>query len=599
MLVLNSKAIREMLILMKTNLIKYSLLMIMLLMITTTVSGQGLPQLTVELPDPGEVLGKNGRVYDERYVYEERIYKTFLYDRPENEEKFLKDYSEKVSSAGYKTVRDTVEGAKALRISSPLLNSEMDALLLYDFQGYVFLMVPENMKFTLLDIDSIIASITYVDIEFEFAFAVHSIDDSEYIRHVGPDASSDTLGNNEYYAIYVTIWNNGEMPFIYTECTVMIDNELVGIWPGKTINGGSAASYYLSYKVTQNIPAGEHTYILELDGKQVYSLVFEMPFNGDDSGKDSNLLESMVPEELLHYIIYDWVQYLTDLDQPENSYKKEVTSSVKTSKILRRQTEEKSDYVECEFVLSDFYLDRAITLSMNLNYYDQGGWCLDNWKLLSSSVQTINKSYDINNLKKYLSHEGYIPERDIYVDEQDSSLHYIGELSSSLSPYLSVSGQVDAVVSLQEEGYGYSWNVQYEPKIETKWNIQGEWYGEPHPFSYSYGDGLQIWPNFHYLYVNIKDMDLTSISGTIEDKWNKSDGNGIGTYKEQENKKIIYSIEKVGQQTQDIRLLVMFDAGYNCFDLAFGPDSAYIRFHYFSNMPNDSFGNEWAKLTKR
>ena len=134
---------------MKTNLIKYSLLMIMFLVITATVSGQGLPQLTAELPDPGEVLGKNGRVYDERYVYEGMIYKTFLYDRPANEEKFLKDYSEKVSSAGYKTVRDTVEGEKALRISSPLLNSEMDALLLYDFQGYMLFMVPEKLNFNL------------------------------------------------------------------------------------------------------------------------------------------------------------------------------------------------------------------------------------------------------------------------------------------------------------------------------------------------------------------------------------------------------------------------------------------------------------------
>ena len=139
---------------MKNNRVKYIFLMIMLLMITTAVSGQGLPQLTAELPDPSEVLGKNGYVYDESYIYEGRIYKTFLYDRPANEEQFLKDYSEKVSSAGYKAVRDTVEGEKALRISSPLLSSDMDALLLYDFQGYMFFMVPENLNFNLHNNDS-------------------------------------------------------------------------------------------------------------------------------------------------------------------------------------------------------------------------------------------------------------------------------------------------------------------------------------------------------------------------------------------------------------------------------------------------------------
>ena len=310
---------------------------------------------------------------------------------------------------------------------------------------------------------------------------------------------------------------------------------------------------------------------------------------------DADSLKSMVPDELLHYNIYDFVRFELTPDRPMEEFTQEVTSAVKSLRIIRRQTNEKNDYVECELVLSDVYLERTMTMAMFLNYYDEGGWFLDSWNLLTIDLPSANQPYDLNALKRALATHGYQPIEDITVETEKSSLHYVGKLTSGSYPYLRVSGQVDAVVSLQEASGGYSWNLSYDPQLSMEWNIAGNWYGEPHSFSYSIWDGLTVWPGHDYLYVNIFGVDGETISGTIEDKWD-ADGGGIGTYEQQTNMNVKYSVEKLGTGVQDIRLIVTFNAGYHDFDLAFGPESAYIRFHYHANMPDELFGGEWVEL---
>ena len=115
-------------------------------------------------------------------------------------------------------------------------------------------------------------------VEYEFAFAVHSISGNQYIRHVGPDATADTLGNDEYYAIYMTIHNNSEQPLRFSKAALMVDKSSYS-YNGTTIRNGDAYSLYLDYDVTKDIVSGKHTLILKLDGKQVYSTTFTMPRN--------------------------------------------------------------------------------------------------------------------------------------------------------------------------------------------------------------------------------------------------------------------------------------------------------------------------------
>ena len=113
-------------------------------------------------------------------------------------------------------------------------------------------------------------------IEYEFAFAVHTISGEQYIRHVGPDASHDTLGDDEYYALYLTIHNNSGRPLSYTKAVILIDNS-PHYFNANTIRDGSARSFLLGHKTTSQISAGKHVCTLELDGKQVYTCTFDMP----------------------------------------------------------------------------------------------------------------------------------------------------------------------------------------------------------------------------------------------------------------------------------------------------------------------------------
>ena len=114
--------------------------------------------------------------------------------------------------------------------------------------------------------------------EYEFAFAVHTISSDRYVRHVGPDATKDVLGNDEYYAIYMTIHNNSGQQISFSSATLMIDGQSHG-FGGKTIRNGGAVSFYLGYETTKKITAGKHTYTLKLDGRQVCSGIFKMPRN--------------------------------------------------------------------------------------------------------------------------------------------------------------------------------------------------------------------------------------------------------------------------------------------------------------------------------
>lgn len=115
-------------------------------------------------------------------------------------------------------------------------------------------------------------------VEYEFAFAVHSISSNQYIRHVGPDASADVLGHDEYYAVYMTIHNNSGQSLVFSKATILVDKEAYS-YGGATIQNGRAYSLYLDYNAAKEITAGKHSFTLKLEDKPVYSKTFNMPGN--------------------------------------------------------------------------------------------------------------------------------------------------------------------------------------------------------------------------------------------------------------------------------------------------------------------------------
>ena len=124
-------------------------------------------------------------------------------------------------------------------------------------------------------------------ITYEFAFAAHSISTDEYIRHVGPDLSADTLGRDEYYRLYLTIHNDTGRDISIGTAEMRVD-DLRLTW--KDITCRRAFSFTVSRDTMKAIGPGKHTCSPKLDGKNVFTHEFTlsrdwnsvMPFPTDD-----------------------------------------------------------------------------------------------------------------------------------------------------------------------------------------------------------------------------------------------------------------------------------------------------------------------------
>ena len=112
------------------------------------------------------------------------------------------------------------------------------------------------------------------DVEYEFAFAVHSISENKYLRHVGPDASVDTLHDDEYYVIYMTIHNHTGREMNISRMELLIDARS---WTWENITVRTAHSFSLSRSSMNSISPGKHTCTVKVDGKAVHSNTFMMP----------------------------------------------------------------------------------------------------------------------------------------------------------------------------------------------------------------------------------------------------------------------------------------------------------------------------------
>ena len=112
------------------------------------------------------------------------------------------------------------------------------------------------------------------EVEYEFAFAVHSISENKYLRHVGPDASVDTLHDDEYYVIYMTIHNHTGKDMNISKLELFVD---AMSWTWKDITVKTSYSVSIGKGYVNRISPGKHTCTVKVDGKAVHSNTFMMP----------------------------------------------------------------------------------------------------------------------------------------------------------------------------------------------------------------------------------------------------------------------------------------------------------------------------------
>ena len=140
---------------MKKSICIFAFLLVLVVFSAVTAqdmnsAGSPLPQLQIGLPDPASVTGSVGSLYQENFQYFGDLYNTYLYPRPEQDAAFVEAYTNAAVNAGYTVTPDVLENYNVLRITDSAA-PDTAALLLYDYQGYMLLMVPVNMYFILGD----------------------------------------------------------------------------------------------------------------------------------------------------------------------------------------------------------------------------------------------------------------------------------------------------------------------------------------------------------------------------------------------------------------------------------------------------------------
>lgn len=177
---------------MKKNI--FLLVVLSLLMIAGNVfaqemliGGNALPQLQTGFPDPAGVLGAVGSLYQEDYSYYDTLYDTYLYPKPEQTQPFVDAYTAAAAAAGYTASSDTVDGFGILRVAQNG-NPGVSAMLFYDYQGYVLLMVPVSMGFSPEDEEPVSNDVPYlVELGYE---AIQNEDYEAAIRYLIKAAGS-------------------------------------------------------------------------------------------------------------------------------------------------------------------------------------------------------------------------------------------------------------------------------------------------------------------------------------------------------------------------------------------------------------------------
>lgn len=174
-----------------------------------------------------------------------------------------------------------------------------------------------------------------------------------------------------------------------------------------------------------------------------------------------NEIEESIPDDILCYSL-DGIQYIME---------------VQTIAIERRQTNGKEDFVYVVIDMEDDYVHRTAYYKFNYNYYDVGGWILDDWE----KYQDTN-AYPVS-----------APSNDIIyskINEFYSNFEFITTVQDTLNegsciftfnvndvyPNATYTGEVDLkcvfTSTLNEDDYEWCYYIQ-DNNLSEKWNILG------------------------------------------------------------------------------------------------------------------------------
>lgn len=270
--------------------------------------------------------------------------------------------------------------------------------------------------------------------------------------------------------------------------------------------------------------------------------LFALTGCGSNAPEDQ-LLKNSIPDNVMNF-------ELSTNGEDEKNYR----SNIESFKVTRRKTENGRDYAEADVVLAHEKITRKLKLAFTTNYYDVGGWQVDNVSVLSAQV-TKAEAFSPDILRDYFVKKGYTLQKDDLRIMNLGKTEYTAYLPTQEFTNATVSGSLSAEATLEfvkrekKAMFGgtvtsyedatqiinnptlpmeFVLNTSYdETGVKYDWHPTGSWYAKTAERNCDY-----------YVYVTLDGIENNMLHATIEAKYDTIYGD-IGTYDVHDQKRAI------------------------------------------------------------
>lgn len=155
------------------------------------------------------------------------------------------------------------------------------------------------------------------------------------------------------------------------------------------------------------------------------------------------------------------------------------TLDVTSMEVEKRKIEEDIDEIHCTITTQNDHYRHTISTVLTYVYYDEGGWILEYYDTIDSSIEAIDgpsqEDVDAELSRYYFDHFDFL-EQSYNTDAQTASSIYSVNFTSSNFSY---DGNVTLESYFCPDWYGGDWEHVLSYDRDFVWNVDGHWAGDP------------------------------------------------------------------------------------------------------------------------
>lgn len=219
-------------------------------------------------------------------------------------------------------------------------------------------------------------------------------------------------------------------------------------------------------------------------------------------------------------------RYLDEFDQVFSDADTETYEmDVESVSIEKRQTNEKSDVAYCVVELKNDYYCTTKYVELHYNYYDEGGWMLDEWSTYApSECEVLKNPLAIEKLAQAFRYNVVGA-----VEPAEYLNHGMVQFSFEIeNPYANGSYKGTVIVTCQFDGFG--WQCKRDAtNVDFIWNITGKWKYEKFRDQFYEIPGVTVTEGTT-VELTIRSFDQNALS--MEGTWDMRSQSGISDSKQ-------------------------------------------------------------------